>query len=189
MDQPKIIYCDAGGVDDAISALGDDRPITVLPFDRAEIERGSIGAAIDRLFALGDSPSAVHRLVSSAILQVRGYDDDPRELFEVPECRTFFRSLAYEWGGWLYFLEKHGESIPVFLSFLLDLDVERRGGGVVSSRMRDPDQYQKVLMDLFRGMNALFEHHRLGDEACIKMTDEVMAAAWRLFGSALRGPR
>lgn len=189
MDQPKIIYCDAGGVEEAVSALGNDRPITVLPFDRSEIERGSIGSAIDRLFALGDSPLAVRRLVSSAVLGVRGYDDDPRELYEIPECRTFFRSLAYEWGGWLYFLEKYGESIPIFLSFLIDLDVERRGGGIVSSRMRDPSQCQKVLTDLFRGMNALFEHHQLGDAACVKMTDEVMAAAGRMFGSALPGPR
>lgn len=181
LTNPALVFCDADSVDVALSALQGEAPLTVLHFYRSEIESGLTGAAMSRLLAIGDSPDAVRQLANSAVIEVLGYDADPRELYEIPECQHFFRSLAGQWGGWLYFLEKDGGTLPLFLSLLIDVDVERRSDGVVSCRMRDPRQLREVLQRQFRGMNAIYVHYGLGTEACIAMTDKVMAAADRMF--------
>jgi len=177
---PTIVYADNRSIDAAMAALGENGPtILMLQFDRAEIETAATGSAIDRLMSLGDEPQYVSRLASSCGLVVSGYDADPRELYEIPEVRAFFRKIAHEWGGWLHFLEKDGPSLQVFISFLLDLEVQTREGGVVSTRMRDPEQLRQVLLRLFDGMNELYLHHGLSDESNIAMTDAVMAAVER----------
>jgi len=44
---------------------------------------------------------------------VDGYNDDPRELFEVPEIRTFVRELDAKWPYWFFFLSKASEALII----------------------------------------------------------------------------
>lgn len=37
-------------------------------------------------------------------LTISGYDDDSRELFEIPEVCRYLRGLDHEWPFWFFFL-------------------------------------------------------------------------------------
>lgn len=168
---------------DALCAAVMDLPTTLwLPFERTDIEAGQTGAALDRLLAISRSPNAAHHLASSVVLQVRGYDDDLRALFKINACQRFFREIAYTWDGWLYFLEKDGGSIPLFLSLLVEFDSQHNPNGTVSYRLRDPRELTDVMERLFCTMNSLYERYLLPDSDCEAMTGKVFAAVERMLG-------
>jgi hypothetical protein len=72
---------------------------TALPFmfvgiSRQEVESGDT-SVLSALLRLLDKESAIlYR--EMADIAVYGYDDDPRELYEVPEVRDFVRKLDAE---------------------------------------------------------------------------------------------
>lgn len=168
---------------DALCAAAGDLPTTLwLPFERTDIEAGQTGVALDRLLAISGSPNTVHHLASSVLLQIRGYDNDLRALFKINACQRFFREIAYAWDGWLYFLEKDGGSIPLFLSLLVEFDTQHNPNGTVSHRLHDPRELKEVLEQLFYGMNSLYERYRLLDSDCQAMTEKVFAAVERMLG-------
>lgn len=86
-----------------------------LVLDRAEIEAGEYGdgrAALDRLLEDGLA-TALRGRVS---VTVHGYEDDPRELFVVPEVRAFLRDT--EDFPWAYFL-REGDPMLTVVVFAL----------------------------------------------------------------------
>ena len=46
------------------------------------------------------------RYRESLVFIVCGYDEDPRELAEIPQVRAFFARLVQEWPHWLWFLAR-----------------------------------------------------------------------------------
>jgi len=47
------------------------------------------------------------------VLSVDGYDNDPRELFEIPEVRRFIQSLHAQWNYWFFFANEIYATLPV----------------------------------------------------------------------------
>ena len=47
------------------------------------------------------------------VLSVDGYDNDPRELYEVPEVRRFIHSLHTRWKYWFFFANENYATLPV----------------------------------------------------------------------------
>jgi len=45
-------------------------------------------------------------------LVVDGYNDDPRELFEVPEVRAYIKRVDQAWPNWFFFLSQPIFNIP-----------------------------------------------------------------------------
>lgn len=185
---PSILYADHSTIDVALSQLATGAPpLIVLQFDRREIEEALIGSAIDRLMSLSDDAAHVRKLANTCQLMMSGYDDDPRELYEIPEVRAFFRRIGYEWCGWLHFLEKYGTSLQVLLSLLVDMRVEHRDDGNVTAGVNDTFQLRHVLTRLFDGMNALYAMHNIPAEQNLAMTDRVMETVARDFAPAPAG--
>lgn len=174
---PKIYQADNDNIDSVLDAIRDEGspPLVFLRFNRPEIESGVTGSAVDRLMSLSDATRHVRALADTCVLEVGGYDDDPRELYEIPEVRAFFRALVPEWGGWLHFLEKEHSSISVLVSLLVDMEAVERRAGKVSAHMRDPAQFRTVMLSLFNAMNLLYIEHGLTDTDALAMTDKVMA--------------
>lgn len=52
-------------------------------------------------------------LMGSVTFSVSGYDDDPRELFQIPEVRDFYQSLHRTWPCWLFFAETLSPSLLI----------------------------------------------------------------------------
>ena len=90
---PKILLMrtDAEGL-----ANFNDEALVVLDLTRTEIEAGNISSALERLMALTDSKETALRFQESLLIHITGYDNDPRELVEVPEVRTFFGKLIQQ---------------------------------------------------------------------------------------------
>lgn len=87
-------------------------------------------------------------------LVVDGYNDDPRELVDVPEVRAFLRRLASAWPHWAYFLNQVDDSLKLMVSCAAGSGFPGRGAVVL-----DPDRLGVVLNRAFAGMNELFDRY------------------------------
>lgn len=131
----------------------------VCAFSRREVESGLVGDAVDRLMQLSDDDAIAGHLEGRVALVFEGYDEDPRELYEIAEIVRFFRAVTDAWPLWFHFLERSGASLGVALRLLVDTQVVGRASGTCHADM-DRDALQATLMRLFDGMNGL--HARLG---------------------------
>jgi hypothetical protein len=77
----------------------------VLVASRDEVERIDLSRCLQVLDSLIESRERAMRFRDQMVFTVDGYNDDPRELFEIPEVRTFIRELDARWQNFLpYFL-------------------------------------------------------------------------------------
>ena len=130
----------------------------VLMISRQDVEAGDVLPAVDRLHALLATPEAIWRYRGQMALAVNGYDDDPRELVDIAEVRTFLRELDRHWPYWTFFFNQLDGSISLLVACVCGTAYP--GGGVV-----DIDR-QKVGQFVQRGlaaMKALFDDHGFPD--------------------------
>ncbi len=121
--KPSVVRTDAAGLADF---EGD--ALLVLEISKREIETGNIASALERLHAIAESRETALRYQECLVIQVVGYDTDPRELAEIPEVRAFFARLAKEWPHWMWFLHRRVGAIHLLMALLCKVKIHRRGG-------------------------------------------------------------
>lgn len=108
-------------------------------------------------------------------ISISGYDDDPRELWEIEEVRNWFR-LAYPMVRyWFYFLNTKGKATSLRLLFLLMCDPTRHNAGR-KLLVLDQHRMKFVFDSCFVWMNELTEELGLSDEVNKRITAEVFEA-------------
>lgn len=167
----QIMKTDADG----FHKLVDLADVVVIEFTRDGVQAGLIGDALDRLMLLTDSADYLKRFESRVVFSFDGYNHDPREIYEIPECVRFFGQLTKAWPYWFHFIAKDGDCVALLLLMMVAAkqqeameartmlssdaaikEVRRRGEerGVVL----DPDALGVVLQEGFDGMNSLHDH-------------------------------
>lgn len=167
-----ISYADGSTIDQ----ISTDADIVVISFGRKNIELGLTGDALDRLLSISDTEKFFHQLANKVTFQFEGYASDRREIWEIPECATFFRKLTAQWPYWFHFLEKEGSSFSLLFHLLCDMGKVQIKNGQVGCEFVDPDEFGKKAMNLFDGMNTLYEHYRIDESKNEQMTEKVNAA-------------
>lgn len=88
--------------------------LTVV-ISRQQVEAGDISEPLSVLRELLNRDAAI-QFCERVDIGVGGYDEDPRELYEIPEVREFMSKLDAEFPYWLYFLTKRGSGLMFVLS-------------------------------------------------------------------------
>lgn len=153
-----VILTDADGL-----ASFNDSAFLVLTLTRHEIERGNISSALERLHLIADTQESAMRYRESLVFMIWGYDDDPRELAEIPEVRAFFARLVQEWPHWLWFLARNMGAIALFMSLICTVKIHRSSGNSGTEFLNIPQMTQK-LDDLFQRGNAMLDAYGISDE-------------------------
>lgn len=133
-------------------------PVVIL-ISRQKVEEGDLQTLLDRLKAFCLTREDVAKYQAQMILQVDGYDSDPRELTDIPEVRALLRRLADEWPYWAYFLNQVDDSLPLLASCAVG--EEFLGGGRV---VPNPARLDRFLKRGFAGMNELFDRFDLPEQ-------------------------
>jgi len=88
------------------------------------------------------------------VLSVDGYNDDARELVDIPEVRAFLRKLDLEWPYWGFFFNQVDDSIKLLGSCVCGTSFPGRGMVEI-----DAGKLGDFLNRGFSGMNFIFEKH------------------------------
>lgn len=87
-----------------------------LTFSRHEVKQGRVGAAIDRLMDLTDTPSACARNLSRMRLAFTGYERYQLEIAQIPEIAHYFQAITAHWPYWMHFLSPQADNIATLLN-------------------------------------------------------------------------
>lgn len=101
---------------------------------------------------------------------ISGYDDDPRELFEIPEVRRWVIGLDAKWPYWFFFLWAGQRStLPLIAFCLCPFTVLPQGGKLI-----EPEALAAFQSRSFVAMNGICEWLGDSDEVNIEMSDRIM---------------
>jgi hypothetical protein len=89
-------------------------PLYVV-MSRDEVESRDITAPLAALKSLIASPATARAHMENVDIAFGGYDEDARELFEIPEVREYVYRLDGEFPYWLFFLSKYGLGLQCLL--------------------------------------------------------------------------
>jgi len=88
-----------------------------------------------------------------------GWDDDPRELVDVPEIRSFVKAMARRWPEWAFFFNQIDPSITLWISCLVGDSFP--GGGAVEINV---ELLKVVLQQSLNGMNSVYDLHGFSEK-------------------------
>jgi hypothetical protein len=87
---------------------------------RKEVYVEGVDEVLGVLHYLATSPEALTTHRERVDIRFDGFNDDPRELWEIPEVRSFVERLDQQFPYWLYFLSRHGTGLlAIVRCFLL----------------------------------------------------------------------
>lgn len=141
-----------------------------LMFSRKKVETCDVDEPLQFLRGLTANPHAALEYCGRISLVVDGYNDDPREIFEVPEVRAFVKELDRQWPYWFFFLSQADDSVKMLESCLCDtIEVIP---GVASI---DLDQMEIALARHFDAMNRLCEALNVPEEKNEEISDGIIS--------------
>lgn len=149
----EILLGDGDSIDAGIAAGAN---LILMATSRETIEAGRIGDFVDRLMSLSDRPDYVRRFPQKVALTISGYDDDPRELAQIPEVKAFFRQVAAAWPYAFHYFSIEFETLRLYVSLLVDLVPAGTQGGRVTFEM-EPKALTPILHRHFQALNALHD--------------------------------
>ena len=130
---------------------GISEPIFLM-FSRRQVETCDIDEPLQFLCRIAASSSEALKYCGRISLIVDGYNDDPRELYEIPEVRTFISRIDKQWPYWFFFLSQADDSIRLLESCLSDAIEVMPGVASI-----DLKQMEQTLARHFGAMNRLCE--------------------------------
>jgi hypothetical protein len=90
----------------------------VLMASRAEVEAGDTSYAQATLGKLLKPENAV-RMKGRLIFGIKGYDDDPRDLWEIDDVRQWMKRLDEQFPYWFYFMDLGPQTTMPLIVFSL----------------------------------------------------------------------
>ena len=142
----------------------------ILVFSRRQVEERDLSEPLGFLRRLTADRDIALEFCGRISLVVDGYNDDPRELFDIPEVRSFLQQLDRAWPYWFFFLSQADPSIQCLESCLADtIEI---APGVVSI---DMDQMDNNLARHFTAMQRLREQLGLPEETCEEIAEGVIS--------------
>lgn len=126
----------------------------ILMISRHQVQTGDTASVLTSLkpFLATREDAWLYR--SQMSLVVDGYNDDPRELVDIPQVRDFLIALDQQWPYWAFFFNQIDDSIKLLGSCVCG--AEFKGGGAVEI---DGRKLAYFLQRGFAGMNAIFDQH------------------------------
>lgn len=154
--------------------------LLVLEISRREIESCNVPSSLERLLVMSDSRETTLRYRESLVFQVTGYDNDRRELPEIPEVRTFFAKLTVEWPHWFWFLHRDVGAIPLLLSLLCNVKIHRGSNNSFGTEFVDPQELKDRLDDMLSRGKALFAAFAIDEE---EASSSIVSAWEEIYGN------
>jgi hypothetical protein len=131
----------------------------LFQFSRPAIEAGDFSGFLET-FGLEHLPTgaALRPFFNSFAFMADGFDEDPREIYEIPEVRAFYWSFRQAWPFWFFACDLELPFLQAMTFCCLpSLRVVRREGAPIQRVHLDQGELADFVRDNFKGMNLLFQ--------------------------------
>lgn len=147
-----------------------------LVFSREETRSLRVGRSVDDLMLLTDDDRLRRQLVHGVFFSFDGWEDDPREVMFIPECRQYLQELNAQWPYWLHFLAPQPELWSVLLLCLanpVQLASDRSGSAKMTV---DISEVHRIVNDMLLPLNLLHQDMGLGEAKRQEIFERSMGA-------------
>ena len=184
MESPSIIFVNG----DTAAQFAHQADIAVVQVSRQEIEKGTVGDLVDRLMVFTDDAALAKKFMGRMVLMFDGYNEDPREVTQIPELVAFFVKATDVWPYWLHFLEyDYAHSIQVAINLYIEASPETKAMGGVIMSSYDKRLAVERIQRLFAAMRVLHEQIDLPGRARLARTSEVTNYTSAIFMEEMSG--
>lgn len=142
------------------------RPVVFYEFSRRKVERGDFSDFLGH-YGLDRLPTGrrLRQMMDSMAFFIQGYDDDPREIYAIPEIRQFYKKFREAWPYWFYFCNLDQDGLKVMswscIDRLADFRTEDKPGQVVTEPAKM--EFVDFLAANLGTMNAICERAEMFD--------------------------
>ena len=113
-------------------------------------------------------------MMNSVALMIEGYNHDPREIYVIPEVRSFYKQLWQRWPYWLYFCNLDTENLMMMVMCCLDsLDALKVQGQPQVQVQINPMEVVQFISGGFVPMNEMCERAGMSERQIFERTKAV----------------
>jgi hypothetical protein len=113
-------------------------------------------------------------MMNSVALMIEGYNHDPREIYAIPEVRSFYKQLWQRWPYWLYFCNLDTENLMMMVMCCLDsLDALKVQGQPQVQVQINPMELVQFISGGFVPMNEMCERAGMSERQIFERTKAV----------------
>ncbi len=139
----------------------------VIQASREYVEAGNIKPVMKILDSLIE-PQNIRKFADKLMFCIEGYDQDHRELAEIPQVRAWMKRLDSEWSYWFWFCSPYCLSMK-FMAFVLS-DIKKDSIGQIYMDGRD---LVKFMLEHFAPMNHMQEKGWISEEDNVKVSQKI----------------
>jgi hypothetical protein len=156
--------------DGLIDNDGAEQEPVILGLHREQIEAFDLESSLSFLRTLVPSsdPKFAWSYKGCVSLVIGGYDDDPRELFEISEVCRYLHGIDQEWPFWFFFLNPSDGSIKLAGMCLASAVAVSPGKAYTP-----PENLYRFMERGFGAVNALFDHYGFPESDSEALTEVV----------------
>lgn len=123
--------------------------------------------------ALPEGPELAAMMGSFQFL-VDGWNDDPNELYAIPEIRKFYQHFHQFWPYWFFFCDLHTETLQMMtLCLLPNLKGFKRVGEPKAAVEYDPMDLLNFIIKNFGPLNAMMERAGMSEMDIYNRTRDI----------------
>ncbi len=138
----------------------------ILLISRRQVEQQDLESVLAPLKVFTATREDAWLYKGQMSLVVDGYNDDSRELVDIPEVRRLIQRLADAWPYWGFFLNQVDDSIKIFAACCCGTRYPGQGAVVI-----DQASLVSLLTKGFDGMNELFDKHNFPESELEAMSN------------------
>ena len=127
----------------------------VLLISHRQVQESDIASVLVELKPVTATRENCWRYRNQMVLVVSGYDDDPRELVDIPEVRAFLAQFSIAWPYWSFFFNQVDDSIILLAACYCAIAFPGKGAVKI-----DVDRLGMFLQLGFNAMNTIFDKYQ-----------------------------
>lgn len=154
-----------------------DHDAVVILFSKEQVRQRKIAHFLKKFGPSGlpEGP-ALAAMMGKFQFLVEGWDDDPQELYAIPEVRTFYQYLHSAWPYWFFFCDLRTETLTMMTMCLLpNLQSFKRLGEPQAAVEYEPLDLLRFIEKNFAPLNAMMERAGMSELDIYNRTKEVFA--------------
>ena len=153
----------------------EDNDAVMVTFSKAQVRHCKTAHFLKQFGpdALPDGP-ALAAMMGKFQFLVEGYDDDPQEIYAIPEVRKFYLHFHRVWPYWFYFCDLNTETLTMMTMCVLpNLSGFKRLGQPQAAVEYDPMDLIRFIQKNFVPLNTMMERAGMSETDIYNRTRDV----------------
>lgn len=166
----------------SLDVIPTDAGAICLVIAREELMQPGVGSSLDTLLHLSSSEENARRFAGSVLLAFDGYNEDPRPIHAIPECRAYLGALTAQWPFWMHFLAPIPDQWSLLLLTLLPPGQRSALPDGRFGQEFDIEAMEALLTHQVQAMNNLHQMHKLAPKLCHQVFHQAISAVEQVTG-------